>query len=130
MAANCSCIYRYHPFYITDSSEGGVGQKEIDKQSMEKIFAGVEFDSSGYMRPTAAGRYCEWVRTTVDNADNYKTFKSFFETLELKCDKGEPAKLIWTVDENTPDLVYYQVRSYKKKFKNRRNTCEYINLLW
>lgn len=78
---------------------------------MEKwrVFAGAEYDPVGYIFPTAAGRYCEWVRTNVDNPDNYKTFKSFFETLELKCDKGEPAKLVWTVKEDTPDLVYYQV---------------------
>lgn len=54
----------------------------------------------------------------MDNADNYKTFKSFFETLELKCDKGEPAKLVWTVKNDTPDLVYYQVWTYERKSSN------------
>lgn len=76
----------------------------------QKVFAGVKYDSNGYPYPTAAGRYCEWARTTVDSADNYETFDSFFKTLELKCDKGEPAKLMWTVEEDTPDLVYYQVQ--------------------
>jgi len=63
----------------------------------------------------------------VNNPDDYKTFKSFFETLELKCDEGEPAKLIWTVKEDTPDLVYYQVpieKNYDGKIKNRVTTCE------
>lgn len=102
-------VHRYHPFYITDSSEGGFGQKNEQQQMEQKVFAGVDYDSDGYPYPTAAGRYCEWVRTTGDNADNYETFKSFFQTLKLKCEKGEPAKLEWTVEENTPDLVYYQV---------------------
>lgn len=105
-------IDRYHPFYITDSPEGGFGQKSEAKQMEEKVFAGVKYDSKGYPKPTAAGRYCEWVRTTVDNADNYETFKSFFDTLELKCNMGEPAKLVWTVEQDTPDLVYYQVRIF------------------
>ncbi|XP_067210806.1 protein Skeletor, isoforms B/C isoform X2 [Linepithema humile] len=99
---------RYHPFYITSSAQGGMGQKKIEEQEEEKVYAGVELDEEGYAVPTAAGRYCEWVRTTVENPDNYETFKSFFETLELKCDMGEPAKLVWTVEKDTPDLVYYQ----------------------
>ncbi|XP_014468058.1 PREDICTED: protein Skeletor, isoforms B/C isoform X2 [Dinoponera quadriceps] len=99
---------RYHPFYITNSPTGGYGQKNEEEQMEQKVFAGVKYDFNGYPYPTAAGRYCEWVRTTVDSADNYETFNSFFRTLELKCDKGEPAKLVWTVEEDTPDLVYYQ----------------------
>ncbi|XP_026828705.1 protein Skeletor, isoforms B/C isoform X2 [Ooceraea biroi] len=99
---------RYHPFYITDSSEGGFGQKSESEQMEQTVFAGVNYDSKGFPYPTAAGRYCEWIRNTVDNADNYETFKSFFQTLELKCDKGDPAKLEWTVQEDIPDLVYYQ----------------------
>lgn len=78
----------------------------------QKVFAGVKYDPTGYPYPTAAGRYCEYTRTTVDGADNYKTFESFFQTLGLKCDEGEPAKLIWTVEKDTPDLVYYQVRIF------------------
>ncbi|CAL1688330.1 unnamed protein product [Lasius platythorax] len=98
---------KYHPFYITDSPEGGYGQKTEAQQMEQKVFAGVKYDD-GYPYPTAAGRYCEWFRTTVDNPDNYETFKSFFKTLELKCDQGEPGKLVWTVEKDTPDLVYYQ----------------------
>ncbi|XP_029156481.1 protein Skeletor, isoforms B/C isoform X2 [Nylanderia fulva] len=98
---------KYHPFYITDSPAGGFGQKTNDDQSEQKIYAGMKYED-GYSYPTAAGRYCEWKRTKVDDPDNYDTFKSFFDTLELKCDKGEPAKLIWTVEKDTPDLVYYQ----------------------
>lgn len=121
--------YRYHPLYITESSEGGLGQNP-EKQANEKVFAGVQRNLDGYLQPIAAGRYCEWSRTTVDNADNYKTFKSFSETLELKCDKGEPAKLIWTVEMDTPNLVYYQVQIYEGRANILNDyTYEYINFL-
>jgi hypothetical protein len=44
---------RYHPFYITDSSEGGFGQKNEDQQRRQRVFAGVSYDSEGYPYPTA-----------------------------------------------------------------------------
>lgn len=47
---------RYHPFYITDSSEGGFGQKTEEEQRRQRIFAGVRYDSEGYPYPTA-GKY-------------------------------------------------------------------------
>ncbi|XP_050585241.1 protein Skeletor, isoforms B/C isoform X1 [Bombus affinis] len=99
---------RYHPFYITDSPEGGFGQKTETEQRAQRVFAGVKYDTDGYPYPTAAGRYCEWVHKTVDMSADMETFENFFETLRLECDKGEPAKLVWTVAEDTPDLVYYQ----------------------
>ncbi|XP_076244661.1 protein Skeletor, isoforms B/C [Calliopsis andreniformis] len=99
---------RYHPLYITDSPEGGFGQKTEMQQMAQKVFAGVDYDAEGYPYPTAAGRYCEWVHKTVDMSADMETFENFFETLRLECDKGDPAKLVWTVEENTPDLVYYQ----------------------
>lgn len=100
---------RYHPLYITDSPEGGYGQKNEAQQNGEKVFAGVKRNSENYPEPTAAGRYCEWAHQTVDMSADSATFSSFFETLRLDCDQGEPAKLVWTVDQDTPDLVYYQV---------------------
>lgn len=44
---------RFHPFYITDSSEGGYGQKNSDEQKRQKIYAGVATDKEGYPYPTA-----------------------------------------------------------------------------
>ncbi|CAL7946334.1 unnamed protein product [Xylocopa violacea] len=99
---------RYHPFYITDSPEGGFSQKTERQQMAQRLYAGVDYGADGYPYPTAAGRYCEWVHKTVDMSAVMETFESFFETLKLECDKGEPAKLVWTVAEDTPDLVYYQ----------------------
>lgn len=102
---------RYHPFYITDSPEGGFGQKTEEEQMAQTVFAGVGRDAAGYFYPTTAGRYCEWVHKTIDMSEDMETFENFFETLRLECDKGEPARLVWTVPEDTPDLVYYQVRN-------------------
>lgn len=47
---------RYHPFYITDSPEGGFGQRSEAEQRMQKVFAGVAIDRDGYPYPTAG----EW----------------------------------------------------------------------
>lgn len=102
---------RYHPFYITSSPEGGFGQLNIEQQKRQKIFAGVGRDPNGYFYPTAAGRYCEYQHKSTDKSAKTETFKEFFETLRLECDEGQPATLVWHVEEDTPDLVYYQVRT-------------------
>lgn len=102
-------VARYHPFYITTSMEGGFDQKTEEEQMAQKVFAGVKYDADGYPYPTAAGRYCRWIDKTVDISEEMETFENYFETLRLECDKGEPAELVWTVAEDTPDVVYYQV---------------------
>ncbi|XP_067006992.1 protein Skeletor, isoforms B/C [Anabrus simplex] len=99
---------RYHPFYITDSKEGGFGQKSEAEQKKQRVFAGVGYDAEGYPYPTAAGRYCEWTHKTIDRSAEIETFSEYLTTLRLVCDEGEPAYLNWTVAQETPDLVYYQ----------------------
>lgn len=44
---------RYHPFYITDSNEGGIGQISEDHIIHEKYFAGIIRSREGYLEPTA-----------------------------------------------------------------------------
>lgn len=44
---------RYHPFYITDSPEGGLGQASDDEQQRTHNYAGTAKDSLGYTYPTA-----------------------------------------------------------------------------
>lgn len=44
---------RYHPFYITDSAEGGLGQASEDEQQRANNYAGTAKDSLGYTFPTA-----------------------------------------------------------------------------
>ena len=46
------------------------------------------------------------IRQTCDTYDNY------IGSLNLMCVSGTPGTLVWTPDENTPDLVYYQVRKH------------------
>lgn len=44
---------KYHPFYITDSAEGGFLQLKEAEQLNEKVYAGIEYDADGYPSPTA-----------------------------------------------------------------------------
>lgn len=99
---------RYHPFYITDSVEGGFGQKSEKEQKRQKVYAGVAYNRDGYPYPTAAGRYCEWTHKSIDKSSEKETFQEFLETLRLECEPGSPAILNWTVPLDTPDLLYYQ----------------------
>ena len=46
-------LNRYHPFYITDSPEGGIGQKTGLELTKQKAYAGVEYDEDGSPIPTA-----------------------------------------------------------------------------
>lgn len=106
---------RYHPFYITSSSEGGFGQKSEREQLHENVFAGVEHTPDGYPKPTGIGRYCEWQHMTIDKAASIETFDEYKRTLQLECEDGEPGMLNWTVPMEAPDLVYYQV-SYMQAY--------------
>lgn len=47
---------RYHPLYITDSPEGGLGQKTGLEARKQKAYAGVEYDEDGNAIPTG-GKY-------------------------------------------------------------------------
>lgn len=44
---------RYHPFYITDSAEGGLGQASDKDIQRVTNYAGTAIDSAGYIIPTA-----------------------------------------------------------------------------
>ncbi|KAL0861171.1 hypothetical protein ABMA27_009654 [Loxostege sticticalis] len=99
---------KFHPFYISDSSEGGFGQKKEEDRRKQRVFAGVAYDNEGYPYPTAVGRYCEWTHKTIDQSATSETFEDYMKTLQLECNEGEPAVLNWTVAHETPDLVYYQ----------------------
>lgn len=57
-----------------------------------------------------AGRYCEWKHKSVDKSEESSTFEDYKKTLKLECKDGKPGSFTWMPDEDTPDLVYYQVR--------------------
>lgn len=50
-------VGHYHPFYITDSAEGGFGQKNDVEQKKQRVFAGIVTDSEGYPFPTTGNYY-------------------------------------------------------------------------
>lgn len=37
------------------------------------------------------------------------TYEEYFRALGSSCTTGESGRLEWTPDDNTPDIVYYQV---------------------
>lgn len=56
---------RYHPFYITDSSTGGIGQSD-GQPSTEKYYAGVKLDQNDYPIPTAGTYfYCPLLKYII-----------------------------------------------------------------
>ncbi|XP_078691914.1 protein Skeletor, isoforms B/C-like isoform X2 [Branchiostoma floridae x Branchiostoma belcheri] len=100
---------RYHPFYITDDPKGGYVQKTAAEKQEVAVFAGV--DEEGNL--TAAGRYCEYTAPGGDTPEASETFAEYFRRLNLTCEPGLPARLYWTPDDNTPDLVYYQCYTHQ-----------------
>ena len=67
------------------------------------------YDREGNPAPTTQGRLCEWVEDPAHPADSFSSFGAFQRTLKLHCEEGQPALLQWTVENDTPDTVYYQV---------------------
>lgn len=50
---------RFHPFYITDSPDGGIGQLSEDQIVREKFYAGVARGKEGYLEPTAGKQFSQ-----------------------------------------------------------------------
>ena len=72
------------------------------------------------MKIFTAGRYCSHVETASSGAvaeDCDRNLQDYLDTLTVNCEgeESEAAILTWTPDENTPDVVYYQVRSKRIK---------------
>ena len=62
----------------------------------------------------SAGRYCSHEETAQSASvalECNSTLQEYLDTLNVMCegDESEAAILTWTPDENTPDVVYYQV---------------------
>lgn len=107
---------RKHPFYITDSSEGGFSHKPYEQQIKEKIYAGVEVTPENNLVPIGEGRLCAW-QVNTSSPQNYEEKIDFLEyqkSLSLKCDEtSEPGSFTWTVDQSTPDNLYYQCFTHR-----------------
>ncbi|CAL1280275.1 unnamed protein product [Larinioides sclopetarius] len=104
---------RTHPFYITDDPEGGFEHKTQAEKRKVKIFAGASVDRRGKYTPTAKGRLCEWKLPQDMRSTDFETFDEFQQNLELKCERGKPARFTFKPDKNTPDLLYYQCYTHR-----------------
>lgn len=106
---------RRHPFYLTDSPEGGFDFKTDEERMKERIFGGVALRGDGQFVPTAEGRLCEWKQTnnTLSNPDLYNTFSAYQRSLRLDCLPGQASMLKFAPDDNTPDLIYYQCYTHR-----------------
>ncbi|UYV60882.1 hypothetical protein LAZ67_1002664 [Cordylochernes scorpioides] len=104
----------YHPFYITNNPRGGVAQNPSLINTPEHVvYAGVETDYDGNVVPVGVGRLCEYQHKTVDMWRESDTFEAYNATLVLRCRNGEPGMFVWTPDQFTPDLVYYQCYTHR-----------------
>ncbi len=64
------------------------------------------------MHGNLAGHHCNFIETATSNMllQNCASEEEYTRSLQLMCDEEkEEVILEWTPDENTPDLVYYQV---------------------
>ncbi|GIX68215.1 hypothetical protein CEXT_170351 [Caerostris extrusa] len=46
-------------------------------------------------------------------SSDFETFDEFQQNLELKCERGKPARFTFKPDKNTPDLLYYQCYTHR-----------------
>ncbi|PIK58725.1 hypothetical protein BSL78_04345 [Apostichopus japonicus] len=92
----------YHPFYITDVSDGGFLQKTAAERSRETKYSAV-----------AEGPLCEYQGDS--NPNDFENFDDYKATLTKECfsASSEPGTLVWQVAEDTPDLVYYQCYQHR-----------------
>ncbi|XP_065916179.1 protein Skeletor, isoforms B/C-like [Dysidea avara] len=100
----------YHPFYITNSVDGGIMMNSAQQRANEVVYAGYNVDTN---TPLAAGRHCQHVESSSSGGvatSCSSNLEDYLNTLNVSCegDESETGTLTWTPDDNTPDLVYYQ----------------------
>ena len=63
------------------------------------------------MHDTLVGPLCELSETGESESirQTCKSYEEYISSLNSTCQAGEPGRLIWTPDDDTPNLVYYQV---------------------
>jgi hypothetical protein len=104
----------YHPFYLTNSVQGGRLANNASMQAQETVFAG--FDGTN---PTAVGDLCIYEEGDIGASGAIlescsMDFGDYFGSLVQKepCDGKNPGTLQWTPDDSTPDLLYYQCATH------------------
>lgn len=60
---------------------------------------------------TSVGALCEYTETGTSETirQTCRPYNDYFSSLDFTCQRGEPARVVWTPNHNTPDVVYYQV---------------------
>ena len=109
----------YHPMYLTTSISGGYAQITEVERADENIFNGLTVLEGGSFEATALAPICKYSATesTQDTLAN-GTYSEFFSTLEDSCKDDTAtiagaARLEFTPDANTPDLLYYQCVTHR-----------------
>ena len=79
------------------------------------FYLGLQLSSSNIML-AAVGHYCEFeesaaARTSRETCGSLSDYLGELSTAGPMCESGEPGILTWTPDEDTPNVVYYQVSS-------------------
>ena len=105
----------YHPFYITDSSEGGINVLAQAGESItENVVAGLDYNPiTKTVSNLTVGPYCEWSETQ-GNGDNFNTFEDYQDTLHYSCGNSVASgSFEWTPNVSTSNLVYYQCATHR-----------------
>jgi hypothetical protein len=104
---------QYHPFYITDSVNGGRLLNTVEQRTDEVVYAGFQDET-----PIGVGPLCEY-RSNVqaeDIADNCNSLLCHYEAAltppDCTASDGNNS-FTWTPDESTPDVVYYQCATHQ-----------------
>ena len=116
----------YHPMYLTTSASGGYAQISPAERSAQTVFAGIEVtsrDASGDVigfESTLEAPICQYETTdsTFALSESGATFQDYFSTLNRTCANNSAitnaAKvLVFTPNEDTPDLIYYQCVTHR-----------------
>ncbi|CAN8071488.1 unnamed protein product [Agarophyton chilense] len=112
-----SGVSSFHPLYITSNPRGAYVNVAPEDRLNETVYAGIEVtvgNSSGIFEfsPTAVGALCEF-KTDVEDTTDIKSYEEYYRSLDTSCTQNETisnnaGELVWTVEPNTPDVVYYQ----------------------
>ena len=106
---------RYHPFYITDSYQGGINVLvQAGQPITETVIAGLDYNSvAETISNLTVGPYCEWMET-AGNGDSFSTFEEYQATLQYSCSgNATSGSFEWTPDSGTEDLLYYQCATHR-----------------
>ena len=65
-----------------------------------------------YIPPSPVGALCEFSETGASETirQTCGSYTDYIASLNRTCRSGQPGRLVWTPNDATPDLVYYQVR--------------------